>query len=138
MQRIVRAALALLVSGLAAGAAQGYEPHVNYQLHCMGCHLADGSGAAGRVPTMRRTLVAFSAVPAGREFLVRVPGAAQSPLSDAELATLLNWMTRALSDQPVPAGFVDYTAEEVGRVRHRPLARVLDERKRLLEITGAE
>lgn len=138
MSRAIRMASALLVAGLAATAAQGYEPRVNYQLHCMGCHLADGAGAADRVPSMRRTLVAFSAIPAGREFLVRVPGAAQSPLSDAELATLLNWMTHNLSDLPAPADFVAYTAAEVGRVRHQPLARVIDERKRLLEITGTE
>jgi hypothetical protein len=61
-----------------------------------------------------------------------VPGVAQAPLTDAEVAALLNWMARNLSDVPVPAGFVDYTAAEVGLARHRPLAAVREVRNRLL------
>jgi len=126
----------LLVAALAlAGGARAYEPQVNYQLHCMGCHLADGAGEAGRLPSMRGTLVPFSGLPAGRDYLLRVPGVAQSPLSDADLAALMNWMVRNLSDVPVPAGFVDYTAAEVGQARQQPLVKVVDERRRLLELT---
>jgi len=135
VRRALGITVTLLVSGLAATQARSYEPRVNYQLHCMGCHRADGAGEQGRLPSMRRTLVPFSAVPDGREFLLRVPGSAQSPLSDAELAVLMNWMVRNLSDLPLPADFVDYTAEEVGRVRHRPLVKIIDERNRLLELT---
>ena len=126
----------LLVAALAlAGGARAYEPQVHYQLHCMGCHLADGAGEAGRLPSMRGTLVPFSGLPAGRDYLLRVPGVAQSPLSDADLAALMNWMVRNLSDVPVPAGFVDYTAAEVGQARQQPLVKVVDERRRLLELT---
>jgi len=135
MGRALKVGVMLLVSGLAAMQARGYEPRVNYQVHCMGCHRADGTGEEGRVPSMRRTLVPFSAIPDGREFLLRVPGSAQAPLSDADLAALMNWMVRNLSDVPLPAGFVDYAAEEVGRARHRPLVKVTDERNRLLELT---
>jgi len=135
MGRALKTGAMLLVSGLAAMPARSYEPRVNYQLHCMGCHRADGTGEDGRVPSMRRTLVPFSAIADGREFLLRVPGAAQSPLSDAELAALMNWMVRNLSDLPLPADFVDYGAEEVGRARHRPLVKVRDERNRLLQLT---
>ncbi len=138
MGRALWIAVALLLSGLAATPARSYEPRVNYQLHCMGCHRADGTGEEGRVPSMRRTLVPFSAIPDGREFLLRVPGSAQSPLSDADLAALMNWMVRNLSDLPLPADFVDYGAQEVGRVRHRPLVKVADERNRLLELTRAQ
>ena len=45
-----RFALAAVLAGWAAIPAQGYEPAVNFQLNCMGCHLADGSGEPGRVP----------------------------------------------------------------------------------------
>ena len=126
----------LLVVALAlATGARAYEPQVNYQLHCMGCHRADGAGEEGRLPSMRGTLVPFSGLPAGRDYLLRVPGAAQSPLSDADLAALMNWMVRNLSDVPVPAGFVEYTAAEVGRARQHPLVKVIDERQRLLQLT---
>ncbi len=134
-----RAFLALLAAGLvcAGGAAQSdapraYVPRVNFQLQCMGCHLADGAGQPGRVPSVRRSLVLFSASRAGRDFVIRVPGVAQSPLSDADTAALLNWMARNLSDLPWPAGAPDYSAAEVGRLRRHPLAEVRRTRARLM------
>ena len=124
------AAAALAIASPGVGSA--YQPAVNYQLQCMGCHHEDGAGDEGRVPSVRRTLVPLSAFAEGRDFVMRVPGVAQAPLSDAEVAALLNWMARNLSDVPVPADFVDYTAEEVAMVRHRPLAAVREVRARLL------
>src|ERR1700723_1675111 len=124
---------AIALTGALTGSAWGYEPLVNYQLRCMGCHLADGSGQPGRVPSIRRSLVLFSTSTAGRDYVVRVPGVAQSPLSDAETAALLNWMARNLSDLKVPASFADYSEAEVQSLRHRPLASVSDVRARLLK-----
>src|SRR5665811_733498 len=110
----VRLSLAMAAVSFAwANMAWGYQPAVNYQLNCMGCHLADGSGQAGRVPSIRRSLVLFSASPEGRNYVVRVPGVAQSPLSDADTAALLNWMARNLSDLQLPPGFTDYSAVEI-------------------------
>lgn len=130
--RIRTGAAWFALSCAAANAASGYQPLVNYQLQCMGCHLADGSGAPGRVPSLRRSLVLFSATPQGREYVIRVPGVAQSPLSDADTATLLNWMARNLSDLTLPRGFADYTAAEVHGLRGRPLAAVKAARARLM------
>jgi hypothetical protein len=110
-----------------------YEPLVNYQIQCMGCHLADGTGESGRVPSVRRTLVPFSMISEGREFVLRVPGVAQSPLTDAEIAAVLNWMVRNLSDAPLPAAFRDYDAGEVRALRGSPLAQVSAARQKLLE-----
>jgi hypothetical protein len=125
--------LATMVLALGqASPARAYEPRVNFQLQCMGCHHADGAGEDGRVPSVRRTLVPFSGTAEGRDFVMRVPGVAQAPLSDAEVAALLNWMARNLSDVPLPEGFVDYTAAEVGLARHRPLAAVREVRSRLV------
>lgn len=132
MRLVLWVAVATLGLGPAAS-ARGYEPRVNFQLQCMGCHHADGAGEEERVPSLRRTLVPFSAFAEGREFVIRVPGIAQAPLTDAEIAALLNWMARNLSDVPVPAAFVDYTAEEVALVRHRPLPAVRELRGRLLD-----
>jgi hypothetical protein len=101
-------------------------------LHCMGCHVADGSGSPGRVPSVRDSLPALSASAAGRRFLVQVPGAAQSPLSDLELAQVLSWMIRNLSDWPVSSDFRDFSAEEVARYRKTPLVDVPGTRARLL------
>ena len=118
--------------------AWSYQPVVNYQVHCMGCHLADGSGQPGRVPSVRRSLVLLSASPEGRDFVVRVPGVAQSPLSSEDTAALLNWMARNLSDLKVPPGFADYSEAEVQSLRVHPLVRVSALRARLLRAAAAK
>jgi cytochrome c553 len=132
----VRRLLAVVAGTLAlAGvtrAACGYPPRVNYQLQCMGCHRADGSGEEGRVPSLRRSLVLLSGSQQGRRYVLRVPGVAQAPLSDEDTAALLNWMARNLSDLPVPNDFVAYSVAEVARFRHQPLAATMATRARLL------
>jgi hypothetical protein len=127
--------LLLLVAGVALALrsplASAYEPQINYMLQCMGCHTPDGSGEPGRVPSLKETLVPFASSAAGRRFLVQVPGASQSTLSDAELAKLLNWMIRDLSTTK-PASFRHFTATEVAAYRRTPLVNVREARERLL------
>src|SRR4029077_123429 len=125
---------ACLATQLPAAAPAGLTPPVqaSYMLNCMGCHLADGSGAAGKVPSVRDSLVRLSRSAAGRRYLVQVPGASQSPLSDRELAQVLSWMVRNLSGQDSPAGFVDFSAAEVASYRRTPLIEVQATRARLL------
>jgi len=104
----------------------------DYMLNCMGCHLADGSGAAGKVPSLRDSLVPLAMSSAGRRYLVQVPGVSQSLLSDRQLAQLLGWMVRNLSARSVPPGFADFTAAEVAGYRKSPLVNVRETRARLL------
>jgi mono/diheme cytochrome c family protein len=135
-----RGVVALVCSGLAAPAlvpaAQPAEPaaqpQVNYMLNCMGCHIADGSGASGKVPSLRDSLLPLSSSAAGRRYLVQVPGASQSRLSNLELAQVLSWMVRNLSAQSVPRDFVDFTAQEVAGYRATQLLNVRETRARLL------
>ena len=127
----MRAAAGALLLVLTVGGAAAYEPRVNYQLQCMGCHTADGSGQPGRVPSVRGSLGQLAVTPEGRNFLIRVPGVAQSPLDDADTAAVLNWMIDELSD-PRPARFDRFTAEEVARWRRQPLTDVSAARARLL------
>jgi mono/diheme cytochrome c family protein len=108
------------------------QPQANYMLNCMGCHIADGSGAPGKVPSVRDSLVRLASSAAGRRYLVQVPGASQSPLSNLQLAQVLSWMVRNLSARPVPRGFVDFTADEVAGYRKTRLVSVRDARTRLL------
>jgi mono/diheme cytochrome c family protein len=135
-----RGVVALVCSGLAAPALvpaaqpaeRAAQPQVNYMLNCMGCHIADGSGASGKVPSVRDSLVPLSSSAAGRRYLVQVPGASQSRLSNLELAQVLSWMVRNLSAQSVPRDFVDFTAQEVAGYRATPLLNVRETRARLL------
>jgi hypothetical protein len=131
--RILKTATVLALYAATVSAAGAYQPLVNYQLRCMGCHLADGSGEPGRVPSLRRSLVLFSTSTAGRDYIIRVPGVAQSPLSDADTAVLLNWIARNLSDLKLPASFADYSEAEVHGLRSRPMVQVSTIRAQLMK-----
>ncbi len=109
----------------------------DYMLSCQGCHLGDGQGFPDHgVPMLTGYVGNFLKVAGGREFLVQVPGSAQSNLSDARLAALLNWMLRSFSPNEVPADFAPYTAAEVGRLRARPLVAVRATRADLVRRIG--
>ena len=115
----------------AAHAAAAYRPRIDYQLNCQGCHLADGTGEAGRVPSIRGMLVPFAQNPAGRRYLIQVPGVSESSLSDRATAAVLNWMVHRLSDVPAPGDFVPFTGAEVARWRRIPLTNVAATRARV-------
>lgn len=89
----------------------------HYMLQCQGCHLASGLGLPGEVPGLNGLPGKLLEVRGGREFLVRVPGAANSPLDDAELAATLNWMLREFSAATLAADFTPFSAAEVARLR---------------------
>jgi mono/diheme cytochrome c family protein len=100
----------------------------DYVLHCSGCHRADGAGAERVVPSFEMMGV-FMAAEAGREYLIRVPGVAHAPVTDARLAALLNYVADELAGVSVPAPF---TEAEVARHRSEPLVDPLAARKTLL------
>ncbi|HZD52825.1 MAG TPA: hypothetical protein VE175_07235 [Woeseiaceae bacterium] len=108
----------LILSLLAVQVARAEQPPpVNYMLHCMGCHLADGSGGPPAVPDMRGEMGCLLSVPGGRKYLVQVPGASQAPISDAELASLINYMLGTFNADTLPAEYKPFTEDEVTRWR---------------------
>lgn len=108
-------AATLLGSGIAAAE---YSAQTNYILHCQGCHGADGvGGTPGEVPPLAHSVGYFLRVENGREYLAQVPGAANAPISDAALASLLTYMINAFSSKEAGADFALYTAREVTLVR---------------------
>jgi hypothetical protein len=109
-----------------------HDVETNYRLYCMGCHVDDGSGLEGKVPSMRGTLVPLSMRPEGRRFLVQVPGVAQSPLTNAEVAALLNWMIVNLADKPADREVAAFTESEVARYRGERMLNVRATRAKLL------
>lgn len=114
--------MVLLFYYLNAQAADSYSPHTNYILMCQGCHLADGAGTPKKVPALKNEMGRFLQVAGGREYLIQVPGTAQSPLTDKEVAAVLNWILHNFSSTELPADFTPYTAVEVARYRNEPLA----------------
>jgi hypothetical protein len=127
--------IAVATAAAASFGAQAYEPAMNYTLQCMGCHTPDGAGVPDRVPSIRTTLLPFARLAAGRQFLVQVPGSAQSTLSNAELAELLNWMIDNLSAER--GDYQRFTEEEVARYRPQALVEVRATRERLLASSSA-
>jgi len=132
----VRIALLLLASGLVgvAGAARADDERArqNYLLHCMGCHTETGVGLPGRVPSLRGTFARLAQDPAGRSYVLRVPGVTQSTLEPERLAEVLNWTIHAFRDGAEPAQVPPFTAAEVAAARERPLLEVSATRKRVL------
>lgn len=80
----------------------------------------DGQANA-TTPQLAGSVARFLSVPGGREYLARVPGVATSPLSDAALAEVVNWMLWRFDAGHLPADFVPYDAAEIGRLRAQPL-----------------
>lgn len=101
--------------------AESARARINWLLNCQGCHRADASGLPGGAPNMAGEVSRFLNVKGGREYLVRVPGVANAPLSDGDLAALLNWMLRTFDPQHLPANFHPYAAAEVAALRRHPL-----------------
>ncbi|MEJ2013829.1 MAG: cytochrome c [Anaerolineales bacterium] len=89
MARSLRIAIATLLLLAAQVLA---DERSDYLLHCAGCHRPDGTGLPPDVPSLVGPLGRIASSPAGRDYLARVPGAAQAPLTDAELAAVLNWV----------------------------------------------
>lgn len=93
----------------------------HWTLNCQGCHRPDGTGSAGTAPSLAGTVARFLSVPGGREYLGRVPGVATSPLSNADLSEVMNWMLWRFDKEHLPANFQPYTAAEIGQLRGAPL-----------------
>ena len=93
----------------------------HWTLNCQGCHRPDGTGSSGTAPSLAGTVARFLSVPGGREYLGRVPGVATSPLSNADLSEVMNWMLWRFDKEHLPANFHPYTAAEIGQLRAAPL-----------------
>lgn len=112
--------LVLLMAGLPVPASA--DPKADYLLHCGGCHLPDGKGVPPIVPSLSGTLGRIASTPEGRDYMVRVPGASQTPLSDEALAAVMNWVLLTFNAETLPAGFEPLSGREVGRSRKNVLA----------------
>jgi cytochrome c553 len=104
-----------------AGVENPQRAWQHWTLDCQGCHRPDGTGSEGTAPSLAGTVAKFLSVPGGREYLGRVPGVATSPLSDADLAELMNWMLWRFDKEHLPANFKPFTAAEIGQLRVAPL-----------------
>ena len=127
---------AVSVLALALADAADAGPDQDYMLYCMGCHAPEAQGLPGKIPPLAGSLPRFMRTSEGRDYVLRVPGAANSALSDAQLAAVLNWIAARYPDagEPPPAPF---TVEEVTRARRTPLADVKATRREVVRSLAA-
>ena len=107
--------------GAPVGVDNAQRAWQHWTLNCQGCHRPDGTGSAGTAPSLAGTVARFLSVPGGREYLGRVPGVATSPLSNADLSEVMNWMLWRFDKEHLPGNFQPYTAAEIGQLRTAPL-----------------
>jgi hypothetical protein len=133
---VIRGLLLLLVASHAL--ADDERAHVNYMLHCQGCHLPEAEGFDGKVPPIRNFVGYFLHSEEGRQFLIRVPGVAHAALDDVELAELMNWLVMTYSADQLPDPFVPYTPTEVAAFRSNPEMDPEATRERIIDALASD
>ena len=144
MQGSITRPLTPLLAAAAAAAllmTRAYaNPRQDYVLYCMGCHGAQAEGVPGKVPPLAHALGRYMRSPEGRNYILRVPGAANSVLTDAQLAAVLNWLAQTFDgDELAQSSAPLFSTIEVTGLRHSPLPSVLATRREVvhaLEATG--
>ena len=128
-----RASLLLLIAGLFASSGQAVaDPHTDYLLYCRGCHLHTGDAVpSASIPSLH-DLAPLLETREGRDYLIRVPGVAQSGMNDERLAAVLNWVLTNFNSDSLPNGFEPFTTEEVSQARPKVLADPLKARAEIL------
>lgn len=130
------AAVAGAIAALACTAAQP-SPAQDYMLNCMGCHGTQAQGVPGKIPPLANALSLFMRTPEGRNYVLRVPGAANSALSDAQLAAVLNWLAVTFDASAAASSVAPFTSDEVAGLRHTPLVSVLAARSAVVSNLAA-
>lgn len=125
---MLAAVLSLASPGLAA------QPPWQFLAECVGCHGMNGAGEPPEVPDLRADLYRIAQLPEGRAYLIQVPGPAQAPFDDAELAMVMNWILGELDED---AGeFEPFTAAEIAGYRGTVLMDPLKVRDEIWEKAG--
>jgi len=138
----VRRVIASFAAAVSAGVLAAPPPstgraQLNYTLNCMGCHGADGTGAPGRIPAFPGSIGRFMRLPEGRAYLMHVPGASNSMLSDADLADVLNWLLIRFGSDDLPNDVAWFTAEDLSRGRRPAITAVRAEREAIVSKLAA-
>ncbi len=133
-RRCAASAAAILM--LAAATASAEPPDKLYMLNCWGCHRPQGEGIPGTAPPLRDA-ADFLRVPGGRQYLIEVPGVAQSALDDGQVAAVMNWIIESFSANRLPHDFRPYTRDEISKTRATRLMDIKDARAKLVSEMAA-
>lgn len=125
MSRAPLLVLGLFISAnLLAAAPPLATTRSQYLLGCGGCHGYAGISNSKLVPTLKGLVGFYLNTVEGRDYLPRLPNVAFSPLTDPELAAVLNYIVFEMGEGSAPPGAKPYAAAEVGRLRKQPLTEI--------------
>ena len=113
------------------------SPAQSYMLYCQGCHGDQAQGVPGKVPPLAGSLGLFMRSADGRDYLLRVPGAANSALDDAQLTAVLNWLAESFPPAGVTPRPEPFTVAELAKTRRSPLANVKERRREVVRALAA-
>ncbi|MFO1286388.1 MAG: hypothetical protein U1F49_07555 [Rubrivivax sp.] len=82
---------------------------------------------------MRGVLGHFLRVSGSREFIVRVPGVSYTPLADADVAALMNWLLAGIAQPGLPQGTAPCTQRKVARLRSTRMADIHGTRRETVQ-----
>lgn len=126
-----------LTTLLLVATAAAASPAQDYVMNCRGCHGEGAQGVPGKVPPLAHTLVQFMRSTAGRSYVLRVPGASNSMLSDAQLAAVLNWIAGDFGRDQLPDSAPPFSVPEVAATRRMPMISVQATRREVLKQLAA-
>lgn len=110
----------LLCSGNIPGLAD--NGHLNYLLHCRGCHTPTGVAVPSvNMPSLRK-LGPLLGTAEGRKYILQIPGVAHTPLNNEEVAEVLNWIVINFNPDASKRRFTLFTAAEVAVARTQILS----------------
>jgi hypothetical protein len=82
-----------------------------------------GDSYPAEIPVLRDRIGYFMCTREGREYLIRLPNVAYSPIPDnQQLADMMNFVVFGLGGASAPKGTKPYTAAEVAKLRTQALA----------------
>ncbi|MDH2432347.1 hypothetical protein QCD60_07205 [Pokkaliibacter sp. MBI-7] len=112
----------------------------NFILRCTGCHGQDGSGSlAGGIPDFRGFVASFSFTPAGRLYLMHVPGVVSASLDNREIAAVMNYVMHEWGGDSFHARqYTPFTEQEVASLQQQEVKDVVKLRREVVKDLQAQ
>ncbi|WP_336268517.1 c-type cytochrome [Vreelandella arctica] len=115
----------------------GRSPHVNYSLHCAGCHGQNGTGVehAG-IPPFPGFINRFFEDEEGRLYLMHVPGVVGAGMPNNDIASVMNYLVDRWGQADQKVNY--FTEEEVDNLRSQEVADVVELRRSITQRLASE
>lgn len=104
----------------------------NWVLNCQGCHKVGALGLGSDMPNLNGEISKLLSFQEGIDYIGRVNGIANAPLSDEALTDLVNWMLVTYDPTNIPSEFKGFSVEQIHELRKKPWGyNILAEREKV-------